>query len=102
MDQTVKFLDFVGKMNDGLTMYVEAKQAFQGDKRMGVAFAGLSRTLTFVPVLGGFYGEIVKQIPGLVTHWREFITDYTAGMLRADVYLAMKEMQPAPWQCSIC
>ncbi|MCB1024208.1 MAG: hypothetical protein KDB79_07455, partial [Acidobacteria bacterium] len=85
-----------------LTMYVQATQAFQGDKRMGVAFAGLSLALNYVPVLGGFYGEIIKQIPGLVNHWRGFMADYTERNLNPTVYLTMKERQTPPWRCTIC
>lgn len=102
MDQTVKFLGAVGKITDGLTMYVQATQAFQGDKRMGVAFAGLSLALTYVPVLGGFYGEIVKQIPGMAINWRNFITDYTEKSLHPEVYLQMEANKPPPWICATC
>lgn len=102
MDQSVKFLDAVGKINDSLTIYVQATQAFDGDRRMGVAFAGLSLALTYVPVLGGFYGEIVKRIPGLVTAWKSFIADYTFSRLNPEAYLRMKAMQPPKWRCSIC
>lgn len=40
--------------------------------------AGLSEVLNYAPVIGGFYGKIVAEIPGMAKHWTEFMDDYWA------------------------
>jgi hypothetical protein len=48
--------------------------------------AGLSEILNYAPVIGGFYGRIVAEIPALAKHWTEFMDDYWArrGTTRYD------------------
>src|SRR5262249_8787905 len=76
-DQAITFVGVVGKIHDAMTVYVEATKALGGDQRTALAFSALSYAMTFVPVLGDFYGTIVQKIPGLINNWREFMTDYT-------------------------
>lgn len=40
--------------------------------------AGLSEVLTYAPMIGGFYGRIVSEIPDMARHWTEFMDDYWA------------------------
>ena len=101
-DQTVKFADAVGKIHDALTLYTEATKTFDGNQKVGVAFGALSIALTYVPVLGGFYGEIVKRIPGLAAHWKVFIADYTSRSLNPIAYQMKEAKKPAPWKCATC
>jgi len=102
-NQTVKFLDVVGNLHDSLTLYVQATQAFNSDKRIGLAFAGLSYALTYIPVLGSFYGEIVKRIPGLVVNWKNFVTEYTRKFNDPEAYFHAKEIKEiSKWRCEIC
>jgi hypothetical protein len=56
-------------------------------------FAGLTEVLNYAPVLGGFYGRIVAEIPGMAQHWEEFCDDYWAryGM---QTYRRSKGMAP--------
>lgn len=102
LNQTISFLDTVGNIHDALTVYVDATQAFRGDHRMGLAFAALSYAMTFVPVLGTFYGTIIQKIPGLVTSWTEFMEQYHRERLHPERYLARRASTPPAWRCEIC
>ena len=101
MNQTVTFFDVVGKIHDSMTLYVEANRAF-GDQRVGAAFGALSFALNYLPVLGGFYGEIVKRIPGLVENWKTFIIDYTYRFENPIAWGTSQERQQIPQRCEIC
>jgi hypothetical protein len=48
--------------------------------------AGLGEVLSYAPMIGGFYGKIVAEIPGMARHWTEFMDDYWArrGTTRYD------------------
>jgi hypothetical protein len=35
--------------------------------------------LSFAPVIGGFYGKIVAEIPDMARHWTEFMDGYWAA-----------------------
>ncbi len=100
--KAVTFLDTVGKIHDCMTIYVDATKAFDGDRRVGVAFAALSYALTFVPVLGGFYGAIVQKIPGLVIDWKDFMDDYHRTRLHPERYLKAQPSRKPAWRCDIC
>ncbi|MGD9561563.1 MAG: hypothetical protein AB7F88_04670 [Pyrinomonadaceae bacterium] len=102
ISQAISFLDTIGNIHDGLTVYVDATTAFRGDRRAGLAFAALSYALTFVPILGTFYGTIVQKIPGLVTSWTEFMADYHRTRLHPELYLSRRASAPAAWRCEIC
>jgi hypothetical protein len=39
---------------------------------------GVTQALNYLPVLGGFYGRIVSEIPGFAEHMEEFSDDYWA------------------------
>lgn len=102
LSQTISFLDTVGNIHDALTVYVDATRAFGGDRRMGLAFASLSYAMTFVPVLGTFYGTIIQKIPGLVTSWTEFMEEYHRTRLHPEHYLGRRSSTPPAWRCEIC
>lgn len=40
--------------------------------------AGLSEVVSYAPMMGGFYGKIIEEIPGMARHWTEFMDDYWA------------------------
>ena len=100
VNQAIKFLDVVGNIHDSLTVYVDATAAMGGDRRAGVAFASLSYAMTFLPILGGFYGTIIQKIPGLITNWREFMTNYHRRTLHPELHVRARR-EPA-WRCEIC
>jgi hypothetical protein len=37
---------------------------------------GMTKLLNYAPVLGGFYGRIVSEIPGMAQHWAESMSSY--------------------------
>jgi len=41
-------------------------------------FMALTEVLNYAPVLGGFYGRIVAEIPGMAQHFEEFADSYWA------------------------
>lgn len=102
VSRAISFLDVVGNIHDSMTVYVQATQALGGDRRAGMAFAALSYAMTFVPVLGTFYGTIVQKIPGLITSWREFIRDYTRRFDDPVGWIQERASRPPAWQCEIC
>jgi hypothetical protein len=102
LNQSIKFLGVVTSINDGLTVYADATRAMGGDRRAGVAFAALNFALTFVPVLGSFYGGIVSRIPGLISNWTDFMQEYHASRLNPEAHLRRQAARPRPWQCDIC
>ncbi len=73
-----------------------------GDRRAGLAFAALSYAMTFVPVLGTFYGTIIQKIPGLIINWRAFMRDYTRRFDDPEGWLRERANRPRAWQCEIC
>lgn len=102
VEGALKFLDVVGNIHDALTVYVDASRAMGGDRRAGVAFAALTYAMTFVPVLGGFYGAIVQKIPGLITNWRTFMTSYTRRFDDPEAWLRARANRQPAWRCPIC
>ncbi len=102
INKSVKFLDVLGNVHDSLTVYVEATEAFDGDERMGLCFAALSYSMTFLPVLGGFYGAMIQKIPGLVKNWKSFMADYTYRIDHPEAYLKALERKKPAWRCDIC
>lgn len=102
VERSIKFLDAVGNIHDAMTVYVQATQALGGDRRAGLAFAALSYAMTFVPVLGGFYGTIIQKIPGLITNWRAFIRDYTRRFDDPEGWLRERANRQPAWRCEIC
>jgi len=56
-------------------------------------FTALTEVLQYVPVLGGFYGRIVAEIPGMAVHWQEFSDDYWARR-GGETYMRSKGMAP--------
>ena len=102
LNQTIGFLDAIGNIHDALTVYVDATRAFGGDRRAGLAFASLSYAMTFVPVLGTFYGTIIQKIPGLVSSWTDFMEEYHRTRLHPEHYLGRRPSAPAAWRCEIC
>lgn len=47
---------------------------------------GLGEVVSYAPLIGGFYGKIVEEIPAMARHWTEFMDDYWArrGTTRYD------------------
>ena len=82
LGQVVSFAGALGRIHTGLTMYTRAQQAgFDRDAAAGLA--ALRTALTWVPVLGRFYGKAVEMIPGLVTWFRGLIEDRIRRLERA-------------------
>ncbi len=102
VNRSIKILDVVGKIADGLTVYTEATRAMGGDRRAGLAFAALHYSMNFVPVLGSFYGTMISKIPGLINNWREFIADYTRRFDDPEAWLRERASRPQAWRCEIC
>jgi hypothetical protein len=101
--RSVKILDVMTNITDGVKIYSDMSAAMGGDRRVGLAFAGMNYALTFVPVLGSFYGEFLKRVPGLITSWREFVTDYHTRLDRASRGLDYtKPIKPPAWKCNFC
>ncbi|MEZ5345291.1 MAG: hypothetical protein R2681_07030 [Pyrinomonadaceae bacterium] len=102
-NQSVKFLDIVVKITDSMKLYVEAKRAFDNNGDAGLAFGALSLAMTFVPALGGFYGEIIKKIPALVVGWRGFMDSYVSQIDNFAAYQKMIIRQDMNrWRCGEC
>jgi len=102
LDRSIKILDVVGKITDGVTVYTEASRAMGGDSRAGIAFAALHYSMNFVPVLGSFYGAIVAKIPGLIENWRDFMADYTRRFDNPEAWLRERARRRPAWRCEIC
>ena len=64
-----KAIDILFKADSGLQTYVAGRQAGMGSGA-AAAWAGLGQVLSYLPVLGSFYAEIVNQTPGLVASVR--------------------------------
>ena len=56
-------------------------------------FTAITEVLQYVPVLGGFYGKIVSEIPGMAVHWQEFSDDYWARR-GGETYMRSKGIAP--------
>jgi hypothetical protein len=56
-------------------------------------FTALTEVLNYVPVLGGFYGKIVAEIPAMAVHWEAFCDDYWARR-GTQTYRRSKGMAP--------
>jgi hypothetical protein len=56
-------------------------------------FIGLTEVLSYAPVLGGFYGRIVAEIPGFAKHMEEFADSYWARS-GGETYRKSKGMAP--------
>ena len=54
---------------------------------------GLTEVLNYAPVIGGFYGKIVAEIPGFARHMEEFADDYWARR-GGETYRRSKGMAP--------
>jgi hypothetical protein len=39
---------------------------------------GLSEVVSYAPMIGGFYGKIIMEIPDMARHWTEFMDSYWA------------------------
>ena len=102
VEKAVGYVEVVGSIHDAMTVYADATQALNGDRRAGLAFAALSFAMTYVPVLGGFYGTIVQKIPGLINNWREFIGDYTQRFDDPQGWLRERAGAGPAWRCAIC
>src|ERR1017187_5635375 len=51
--------------------------ASNNPKRDAICLA-LSKVLSYAPMIGGFYGQIVAEIPSMAEHWTEFMDSYWA------------------------
>lgn len=101
--RSVKILDVVGKITDGVKVYTDATAAMGGDRRAGLAFAGIHYAMNFVPVLGTFYGTIISKVPGLIVAWTEFMTNYHTRLDRASRGLDYgRPTKPPAWKCPLC
>ena len=101
--RSVKILDVVGKITDGVKVYADASAALGGDRRAGLAFAGIHYAMNFVPVLGTFYGTFISKVPGLITAWTEFVSNYHNRLDRASRGLDYSRPQKPPaWKCKYC
>ncbi len=63
VEKAVGYVEVVGSIHDAMTVYADATQALNGDRRAGLAFAALSFAMTYVPVLGGFYRHDRPKAP---------------------------------------
>ncbi len=101
MAKPVKFIDAVDKIDKSLKMYIKASTTF-GDEKVGMAFAGITFALTYVPILGGFYGRMVSEIPGLADNFKQFMFDYTGGYLRPSEAVTKQSVKKEVEKCSVC
>ncbi len=68
--------DWLTRADEAARTFVSAREAGM-DSRVAAAWAVLGQAVSYVPVLGGFYSEIVNQAPGLVAGFRRLVQDYT-------------------------
>lgn len=101
VNRGVSFVGALGKITDGIKIYDEANKAFDGDEKTMLAFAGLSLAVNHVPIVGLFYGPFIQKIPGLVTNWKGFSTDYAKRHDNSEAWLKRDKPKPA-WKCPIC
>ena len=102
IERTTKIIDVFGKISDGVKVYASATAALGGDRKAGLAFAGMHYAVSHVPILGAFYGAIIAKIPELVTNWKDFMTDYTRRLDDPEGWLKQQSKKKAPWACKDC
>ena len=102
--KTLSFAATVLEIKRSAELYTKADQVFD-DKKVAAALAGMSLALSFVPVLGSFYGEIVNRIPELAHNWEIFIKNYTDKIDRASKGIVIEnrdQNKQKDWKCEEC
>jgi len=63
--RTLKFVDVLGKINDGMKAY-DATLRAGGSDSTAKAVAALNVAVSYVPIISSFYGPIIQGVPGLI------------------------------------
>lgn len=85
--RTIAFADVCGKMHGGAKAYVDMRNQAGWSRNESAAYAALVVAVDFLPVLGSFYGEALKMLPGMISSWQSFIDDYHRQKLRPERHL---------------
>lgn len=73
--RVVSFTNVAGKIHSGATTYVQARTSGHFDEREAAALTAMQTAVSFLPVLGGFYGGAIAMIPELAT-WMQRVVDH--------------------------
>jgi hypothetical protein len=85
--RTASFADVFGKIHVGATAYADMRGKAGWSQEESAVYAGLVVAVDFLPILGAFYGEALKMLPGMIANWQVFIDDYHRNKLRPERHL---------------
>lgn len=72
ISKSLKFVDVLGKINDGLKAYDQTLKA-GGSESTARAVAALNFTISYIPIISNFYGPIIQEIPGFISNMTRVI-----------------------------
>ncbi len=72
---TVSFVNVISQIHTGLTTYGNCMRAGI-PTNSSIALSAAGAAMTWVPVLGGFYGKAIEMIPGMKLHFEHIMSDY--------------------------
>jgi hypothetical protein len=79
---TKTFLGALTDLDTFLSVHDQALRTGIFDNQTATAFAALTVALGYVPVLGGFYAEMVKNLPGFFANFAAMNEDYYKNLDR--------------------